>query len=424
MRSRPAVSSADPVSGQQTPAYVYDLDEVHRSHAKLREALPAPAGLYYSLKANPHPAIAAALSEDGCGAEVSSPGELQAALEAGVPPGDILYTGPGKQDSAVAEALTSGVLRFSVDSPRGLDQAGRVARACGSVATCLLRVNDSRPAPGQGMTMTGEASAFGADAEWVLAEPGRFASRPGAEVAGFHLYMGSNLLSQDALLAQFAQSARTARRLADACGIDVRILGLGGGFGAPFARRGVLPSFPGLAGRLAGLLDSTFPGWRERQPEVVFESGRYLTATCGTLLCRVLDVKVSHGRPVVVLESGINHLGGLSGMRRLPPIVPDLAGDSQRGGGRPGGAPAEVLREAIVSGPLCTPLDTWSRSATLAARPGDVLRVPNVGAYGVTASVLAFLGHPAPLEVIVSGGRVTHVSRLTVARQTTFIQGE
>lgn len=406
-------SGIDEIAGTQTPAYRYDLDEVRRCHGLLRLALPAPSDLYYSLKANPHPAIVATLRQAGCRAEVSSPGELQTALGSGVPPGDVLYTGPGKQDSAVAAAIKSGVTLFSVDSPRGLDQVDEAARAHGTTVRCLLRINDSHPAPGQGMTMTGEASQFGADVEWVLDEPARFAGRPAALIAGLHLYMGSNLPDERALLAQFTQAVRTARRLADACAIGIGVLDLGGGFGAPFARRGELPLFPTLGARLAELLDGAFPRWRDGLPAVAFESGRYLTATCGTLCSRVLDVKRSQGRPVVVLESGINHLGGMSGMRRLPPIVPDLDGD----------APGEPMRDAIISGPLCTPLDTWTKSGTVAARPGDVLRVPNVGAYGLTASVLAFLGHPAPLEVIVEGGRVTHVSRLALLRQVAFCEG-
>jgi diaminopimelate decarboxylase len=394
--------------GVPTPAYCYDLDEVRRSHQLLLRALPVPSHLYYSLKANPHPAIITALRQAGCRAEVSSPAELQAALDCGVPPAEIIFTAPGKQDSAVAAALLAGAGLISVDSPVALDQVSAVASALGRRARCLLRVNDTRPAPGQAMTMTGEASQFGADVEWVLAQPRRFASRPAAEVAGLHLFMGSNAAGEDALIAQFAQAAATARRLADAGAVTVEVLDLGGGFGAPFACQGDLPVFPTLAARLERLLDEEFPQWRGGRPAVAFESGRYLTATCGTLLCRVLDVKRSHGRPVVVLESGINHLGGMSGLRRLPPIQPDLVG---------GAADGEPMREAIVGGPLCTPLDTWTKNGTLAARPGQLLRVPNVGAYGLTASLVAFLSHPAPAEVIIDGGQVSHVSRLTVTRE-------
>lgn len=412
-RASLAVAGLDRV---ETPAYVYDLDEVRRAHSLLRRALPEPSSILYSLKANPHPAVVRTLSAAGCAAEVSSPGELTSALAAGVPPAMILYTGPGKRDRDVADALRAGARWFSVDSPVGLAQVSQAASAAGVQARCLLRVNGPVAAPGQSLTMTGVASQFGADAEWIEREPTRFASAARAPVAGLHLYMGSNLAGEEALLAQFRLAIGTARRLADALDAQLEVLDLGGGFPAPFARSGALWDLSSLAGRLAALLDGGFPGWRRGRPAVAFESGRYLAGTCGSLLTRVLDVKCSHGRPIVVLESGVNHLGGMSGLRRLAPVVPELQAAAA-------GGPA--LGDALIAGPLCTPLDTWARSATLEeVRPGDVVRVPNVGAYGLTASLLAFLGHPMPCEVVVDGGKVVEVSRLTLVRQSLGMRQE
>jgi len=354
----------------ESPAYLYDLEEIRLSYADLREALPQPSELYYSLKANPHPAVVAELRAAGCLAEVCSPGELRTALDAGFAPAQVLYTGPGKRDRDVQDAIRSGIELFSVDSAHALDQLDAAAGEQSTEVQALVRVNDSSPAQGHGLTMTGVASQFGADADWVLAQPHRFGTRDAVRTAGFHLYMGSNIAGEDALLAQFAQAAASARRLAEAVGIEVSVLDLGGGFGAPFARAGTRPSFPGLARRLSEMLDETFPTWRDGRPTIAFESGRYLTATCGTLVTRVLDVKRSQGRPVVVLDSGINHLGGMSGLRRLPPIVPDLLPIG------PGtdGADAETVSEAIIAGPLCTPTDSWARSATVAAlTPGQLV---------------------------------------------------
>lgn len=377
----------------ETPAYVYDLDELRRCHALLRRALPQPSELFYSFKANPHPLVVSTLRQAGCRAEVCSRGELAVALDAGFPVADILYTGPGKRDQDVIDAVKAGVTWFSVDSPHGLAQVKRLA---GDLARCLLRVNDTTPAPGQGLTMTGVASQFGADLDWILASPSLFEG-----IAGLHIYMGTNVSDEDALVAQFEQSIRTARRLS----VDLEVLDLGGGFAAPFARAGSLPTYPTLAERLAEILDREFPQWRNGSPRIAFESGRYLTATCGTLLTRVLDVKTSQGTHVHVLESGINHLGGMSGLRRLPPVVPTLEFDGP------------TVRPTIVAGPLCTPLDTWGRGVTAPdVRPGDLVSVPNVGAYGLSASLLAFLGHPAPVEVVVDGGRIVHQSRLTLHR--------
>lgn len=388
----------------ETPAYIYDLDEVRRAHRLLCEALPQPSQLLYSLKANPHPAIIRVLALAGCAAEICSPGELAAALAVGLPPDRLLYTGPGKRDADVDAAVRAGVRWFSVDSLTGLRQVRRAAAGTGSVR-CLLRVNDRVPVPGQGLAMTGVASQFGVDASQVEAQPAAFQ----VGVAGFHLYLGSNLSDEETLIAQFATAIATARRLAGVLAREPEVLNLGGGFGAPFARPGDLPRFATLAARLGALLDESFPAWRRGRPAVVFESGRYLSSTCGYFVTRVLDVKQSHGQTVVVLESGINHLGGMSGLRRLPPIAPELTSATGNG---------QALTQAIIAGPLCTPLDTWARAADIpAVKPGDIVRVPNVGAYGLSASLLAFLGHPPPREVVVDGGVITEVSQLALVRQ-------
>ncbi|MEU3255132.1 type III PLP-dependent enzyme [Streptomyces sp. NPDC006997] len=400
-----------------TPAYVYDLAEVRRGYDALRGALPTGAGLYYSLKANAHPMLLAELRRRGARPEVCSTGELDAALAAGWPAGDVLYTGPGKRDAEVRYALRLGVRLFSVDSPHAIGQLGSLAAGSGVVARCLLRINDDQPVPGQGLAMTGVPSQFGADTGWVLGEPERFAGGPHAEVVGLHLYMGTNLTDVEALTGQFARSLETAGKVAAALaehGVRVRVLDLGGGFGAPFAAEGGRVDLGGLRPRLTALLDRALPHRHTDGTEVVFESGRYLVGAAGVLLTAVLDVKRSHGRDVVVLESGINHLGGMSGLRRLPTLTPRLVPTPDRQRDR------EPELTALVAGPLCTPLDTWARAAELPAlRPGDLVAVPNVGAYGLTASLVAFLGHPLPAEAVIDGerpGAVLDVTRLDLSR--------
>lgn len=43
--------------------------------------------------------------------------------------------------------------------------------------------------------------------------------------------------------------------------------------------------------------------------------------------------------------------------------------------------------------------------------------MPNVGAYGLSASLVAFLGQPAPLEVVVEYGEIVEVSQLELVRR-------
>ncbi|ONI81625.1 decarboxylase [Actinosynnema sp. ALI-1.44] len=387
----------------ETPAYVYDLAEIRANQEALVRALPDRSILYYSLKANPHPDVLGTIRQGGARAEVCSRGELDAALATGWSADEILYTGPGKRDEDLAYAIKSGLDKFSVDSVTGLDQLDRIASAHGVQARCLLRVNDDQPVAGQGLAMTGVASQFGADTSWVLAEPEKFTSRPNAIVSGLHLYMGTNMTTVDDLVAQFRRSLDTGIELTEVLrqhGADMHMLDLGGGFGAPFARAGSAVALTGLKDELDRMLDG-------HDLVIAFESGRYLVGTAGTLYTTVLDVKRSHGKRVVVLDSGINHLGGMSGLRRLPPLVPDVTSPGDLSG-------------AMLAGPLCTPLDLWARSARIPdVRPGDVLAIPNVGAYGLYASLVAFLGHPLPVEVVVDGDAPPRISRLALTRNST-----
>jgi diaminopimelate decarboxylase len=391
-----------------TPTYLYDIADLRRAVRDLRAALPAPSQVYFSVKANPHPDVSRTFADAGMRAEIASLGEIGPALAAGFAPDDVLMTGPGKTPDDIDAALAAGLTRFSVDSPTDLTRIGRLASAHGVDARCLLRVNADVAVPGMGLSMTGTASAFGADASWVLAEPDRFRASGRARVRGLHLYMGTNITAEEVLAQQFTTSIALATLLRDALDVPMEEIDLGGGFGMPYARAGSRPDFSGLAERITGDLDSHLPGWRQGDPEVTFESGRHLAGGCGTLLSRVVDVKVSKGRTFVVLDAGIHHLGGMSGLRRVPRIVPDLITPARAG---------DSVPDCSVVGPLCTPLDTWSSGVTLPPlEPGDVVGVPNVGAYGLTAGLLAFLGHPPALEVVVDGAELVSASRLDLVR--------
>lgn len=391
----------------ETPSYVYDLAEVRQAHQLLASVLPESAVLHYSLKANAHPRVLRTLAAAGCKAEVSSSGELSAAIDAGFAPGEILYTGPGKRDTDVASAVSGGVRVFSVDSPTGIKQLDKIGERYGVHLSALLRINDTDPPPGAGLAMTGGTSQFGADAHWVRERPDLFANRAHVDVAGLHLYMGSNLSQEDDLLATFEHALNIATEIQTCLARPLPVLDLGGGFGAPYARSGQLPTFPNLRDRLAEMLDRHRPGWQSGEQRIVFESGRYLVASCGTLLSRVLDVKFSHGKRVVVLDTGVNHLGGISGLGFEDRVEPGLlSGCSDEG----------RATEALVVGPLCHPLDSWTRNGALAdAAVGDVVAVPNVGAYGLVTGLTHFHGHPMPVEVVLDGD--TEVERTRIVAQ-------
>ncbi|MER6074411.1 type III PLP-dependent enzyme [Streptomyces sp. NPDC001817] len=391
-----------------TPLYVYDLDRVRAARRDLFGWLPDGFEVYYAFKANPHPDLARALRDgDGpaCRAEISSTGELAAALEAGYPGSDILYTGPGKTDGELAAAVAAGVRHFSAESLTDLEHIGAAALAQGTVADCLLRINSATAGATTSIRMTGTPTQFGIDSETVAELAPRLRAVPGARLAGLHLFSQSNARDEAALIDELTHTLEVAAAMQEDLGVPLGLIDIGGGFSVPYAQAGERARYPKLRGELEAALDVHFPRWREGTPRLAVESGRYLSGDSGTLVARVSNVKVSRGKKFVILDAGINTFGGMSGLGRLLPVTVHVD------------TAAETEKASLV-GPLCTPGDVLGRQIEVPAGlgPGDLVRVGNTGAYGPTSSLLMFLGRPAPVEVTVSGGEVVSATRIEHTR--------
>jgi diaminopimelate decarboxylase len=391
-----------------TPTYVYDLDQVTEARDALLDMLPDEFELFYAVKANPHPDVARELRSGdrgrACRAEISSTGELATAINAGFDPGECLYTGPGKTDVELDHAISTGVRMFSVESLSDLRHVGAAAQRHGVLAKALLRVNSVSATSSTSIRMMGKPSQFGIDSETLPALMPALTSVPGARVVGAHFFSMSNAKDESSLVAELEHAIELAAQLQQEVGLPLEFLDIGGGFSSPYAVPGERATYDKLRDELERLLDLHLPRWRTGEVRLACESGRYLVGSSGVLLCGVVNIKESRGSKFVILDAGINAVGGLSGIGRLLPAAVGLAG-------------SDSTEVGSLVGPLCTPADTIGKSVHLPALSiGDVVTVPNVGAYGVTASPLSFLGRPAPTEIVVRGEEIVSVSRLDYQR--------
>lgn len=372
-----------------TPLYAYDLATVRARAEELRRLLPDAARprILYSFKANPLPSLAAELFASGCAADLTSEGELKAAREAGFDPATALFGGPGKGESEIEQAIAAGVECFSIESWQDLSVIARVARSQGRHVRGLLRVNPSDP-PRARLAMAGVASQFGFEEDALYERSDLLEDAADAvTIIGVHVYLGTQIGGPTELLAAFESGISVAERVAVRTGIDLQVVNLGGGFPWPYARGGAPPDLDPLR---EGLLALHARSDRAKGAAWWFESGRYLAASSGTLVARVMDLKESKSKHYLILDTGMHHLGGLSGLGRIPRasvVVEPLR-------------PRSGQMTVDIAGQLCTPLDVTARNVVVPeVQPGDLVAVRNVGAYGLTASLVGFLGRPTPREV-------------------------
>jgi diaminopimelate decarboxylase len=375
----------------RTPFYAYDKRALADRVALLRRHVPREVKLHYAIKANPMPELVRYMAGLVDGLDVASAGELTVALAAGTDPKEISFAGPGKKPEEIRAAIEAGIL-LNVESPSEVERIGDAAKALGRAARVAVRVNPDFELKSSGMKMGGGPKQFGVDAEAVpalLAEIGRL----GLGFEGFHIYSGSQNLKAEAICESQRKTFELAARLAQNAPRPVKVVNIGGGFGIPY--------FPGdqpLALEPIGEnLRTLMAEARTALPDatLVLELGRYLVGEAGVYVCRVIDRKVSRGHVFLVTDGGLHQHLAASGnfgqvIRKNYPVV---IGNRVRGGRR------EI---ASVVGPLCTPLDLLADRMELAeAHPGDLVVVFQSGAYGLTASPIAFLGHPPPAEVLV-----------------------
>lgn len=372
-----------------TPLFVYDFGIVAGQIAALRAALPSGIGIHYAVKANPFPPLVRAIAPLVDGLDIASAGELALVMREapGLP---VSFAGPGKRDDALAAAISAG-------ATINLESAGEAARALaigdrlGIAPQLAVRVNPSFELRGSGMRMGGRASPFGVDADAVPPLVAMIRNA-GAGWRGLHIFAGSQTLDTAGIIEMQVATLALAGDLADQIGTAPPLVNLGGGFGIPYFP-GDTPVDVAAIGAALGDAMASMPASLGGSAFAV-ELGRWLVGMCGVYLTRIVDRKESRGETFLVTDGGLHHQLAASGnfgtvvRRNYPVAVAHSMGET-------------LTETATVVGCLCTPLDRLADQVALPhAVPGDVIAVFLAGAYGLSASPTAFLGHPLPTQVL------------------------
>ena len=379
-----------------TPCFVYDMAAMERRVARLRAALPDRVGVHFAIKANPYPPLVSAMAALVDGLDVASGGEMALALQS-KPGGEISFAGPGKRDAELEAAIRSGVT-LNLESAGEAGRALAIGEQLGVAPRLAVRVNPDFELRGSGMKMGGRASPFGVDAAEVPALVRHILAR-GGDWRGFHIFAGSQSLDTQAIIETQAATLALAERLGEEAGATPPFVNLGGGFGIPYFPGDTPVDVEAIGAALGEALDVS--SLANRKTGFAVELGRWLVGEAGVYLTRILDRKVSQGETFLVVDGGLHHQLAASGnfgtvVRRNYPVALPMRMDA-------------VAEEAVsVVGCLCTPLDRLpDKGALPMAQPGDLIAIFLAGAYGLTASPSAFLGHGPARECLPRAAETT-----------------
>jgi diaminopimelate decarboxylase len=379
-----------------TPFYCYSAATLRRHLRVFREAFAgADALIAYSVKANSNLSVLRLLAAEGAGADVVSGGELNRALDAGMAPQKIVFSGVGKTRAEMAAALEAGIFQFNVESEPELLALDEVARARGAVAPIAFRVNPDVAAGGNDKISTGKAEdKFGVPWRRAREIYARAATLKGVKVCGVDVHIGSQIADLAPFERAFLRVAELVTSLR-ADGHAIERLDLGGGLGVPYGDPEAEPCEPPSPDDYAAMVRRIMAPLGVR---LILEPGRLIAANAGALIARVLYVKEGEQRPFLILDAGMNDL--------LRPALYGAFHEILAVAQRPG-----ATREYDVVGPVCETGDRFAKARALPPlEAGDLVAFMTAGAYGAALSS-QYNSRPLAPEVLVDGARHAVIRR-------------
>ena len=387
-----------------TPLYIYSTQTLVDHYDRVRDAFSAlDATVCFSVKSCQNLAILRLLARRGAAFDIVSGGELKRIVEAGADPGRTVFAGVGKADAEIEAALSAGIGWFNAESEEELANLSSIATRLGKTARVALRINPDVDPQTHRYTTTGKRETkFGVDLERARKAFADMGGRPGIELAGIHLHLGSPVNT----VAPYVESIEKALVLIDqlrADGHPIRAINLGGGFGAHYDGSEAPPA-AAYAAEIVPLLAG-------RNLEVLIEPGRSIAANAGVLVTRTLYTKASGDRRFVIVDAAMTELlrPALYGAFHFvwpaaPPAgltPPHRSADLHLDG--------SVLADVV--GPVCESGDFLAKDRWLPpiAR-GDLIAVFSAGAYGFSMSS-QYNSRPRVAEVLIEGSSARMIRR-------------
>ncbi|WP_310440693.1 diaminopimelate decarboxylase [Sulfuricurvum sp.] len=345
-----------------TPLYVYDFDAMRTQFESLKEAFRGRKSiLAYAVKANSNLSVVKHFAQMGSGADCVSIGEVRRALMAGVPKYRILFSGVGKRDDEIREAIESDILYINVESEAELSRVEMIARELKSKARISIRVNPNIDPKTHPYISTGlHDNKFGV--EIAAAKRMYIQAKNSAHLdpVGIHFHIGSQLTELEPIYEAAVIVADLLRSL-QAIDIELKFFDIGGGLGVRYDNETTIKPYDYAQAILAALkgIDVT----------IICEPGRFLTANAGYFLTKVLYEKHNGEKRFVMVDGAMNDLIRPSLYKAYHRIEAlDKSGDES---------------VADVVGPVCESGDFLAKNYPLPPMEhNDLLVVHSAGAYG------------------------------------------
>ena len=365
-----------------TPLYIFDETTIRQKCTEFQVEFRkryADTTVIYAGKTFLNYAIAALLKEEGIGLDVCSAGEIYIATTVQFPPEKIYFHGNNKLITELEMALDSGIGQIIVDNLYELDLLDNLAKKKGKKQSVMLRIGPGIDPHTHKYTSTGIIdSKFGFPMVTGQAEEAviQAISAKNLDLTGLHCHLGSPIFEMEPYQKAIETTLKFAAEMKEKHGLRLQKYSPGGGFAIQYTRDNPAPSIATYAETITSALTENCRKLKLDLPSLVVEPGRSIAGQAGVAIYTVGATKhIPNIRKYVLVDGGMcdNIRQALYGAK-YEALVANRAD-------------AKTEEVVTVAGRACESGDILIEDINLPAiSPGDILAIPDCGAYCIPMS--------------------------------------
>ena len=376
----------------ETPFFLYSENRIRANCQRFKNAFTKHFPDFwplYAVKANANPTVTQIIKEEGFDIDASSESEVWLSEQLGLTG---MFTGNYNPASELKYAKEAGFI-LNLDDVSMLDMLSEI----GVPETLSFRIN-----PGTGKS-TIESNLFsGPDAKYGIpfekaSETYQIAQELGVKTFGIHIMTGSNvpLEDQDYFANIVAKLLDIVAQIKKDTGIEISFLNMGGGFGVPYRPEEPSINIEQIASSVRKSFDTKCQEHGIKEPRLIAEPGRYITADAGWLVGTVNVIKDGY-KKFVGLDAGSTDMPrpAIYGAYHHASIITD-----------------ETETETVsIVGRICENSDQLAKDRLLPkAKVGDLAVIHNCGGHAFTMGH-NYNGRPRSAEYLLqSSGEITQI---------------
>lgn len=376
-----------------TPFYAYSRNAIRDNYYLLRNSLDKDIGILYSIKTNPNHEIIELFDNLGSGVVCSCAAEIESAQCKNIPKKDILLISPGKTYEDLTCAVKCDIGMIVVDSIEEIEQIACITRCLNKSVNIGIRVNidDTKikakeifSAPHFGMPKTDIIDAIN-----LIQENNMLIFK------GFHCFIGTQILKSrivcDCFKSYLMYISDAFNQIRDRS-VKLRVL-FSPGIGVDYYEEGKSVDINEMTDEINNLWKQFCMSHCQYSLCLDLILGRYLVATSGYYISRIIDEKDVYGKKFIITNGGTHQISPtfMLGKFLKSNLPVTIVGKETR-----------ELKEITITGKLLTPTDILA--ANIKAQNysiDDFVIIPNTGAYCRSFSVLDFMSHKVPTEIFI-----------------------